>query len=92
MREWHIASVSDDFEYRIESISIELGLIVRRTKLKTLPHNLHWHFSMPNRRGVLELTLLIDDRRAWFSVHENRMSDWIDSIREELQRLLKSVS
>lgn len=57
--------------------------------LRSIPGSRHWHVRKPGVAGTLEATWLPAERRFWFSVHDNRAGDWIEtaivSLSKELQ-------
>jgi hypothetical protein len=55
---------------------------------------IHWHFRKGTESGTLEITLVPEERRIWFSVHSNRKGPWIqasiDNLKPTIEHGLKS--
>ena len=76
-----------------EALANELGLRVTLfCSLATLPGSHHYHFKSGERPGTLELTLRPDKREAWFSIHSNRNSDWMEETVVEFSKRLAEAT
>ena len=53
--------------------------IALKTTLKQYPNCIHWHLKSGKQKGTLEITTWSAKRQVWFSVHENRNNDWIET-------------
>jgi hypothetical protein len=73
----------------IERACVEADLrISMKGTLRTIPGSVHWHFKSGNLPGVLEVTYSPSERRAWFSVHQNRNAPWIPAMILRVRRSL----
>ena len=76
---------------RVESAAREVGLVVTlKTTLAKHPGCVHWHLKRDGERGVLEMTVWPEARRAWLSVQDGRRAEWIEDAAARLRDLLAS--
>jgi hypothetical protein len=76
----------------IEKACRAAGLeLTMKTSQKTLPDNEHWHFKKGKLKGVLEITLLLNDNRLILSCKKNRGGEWVDNSILQLSETLKLV-
>jgi hypothetical protein len=69
----------------LESACSETGLtLALKSRLQSYPGSTHLHYKRACAHGVLEITYWPQKKRAWFSVHENRESYWIDELLPKL--------
>jgi hypothetical protein len=62
----------------IEETVISSGLqITLKATLGKYPGSTHWHIKNGKERGILEITLWPEQRRAWFSIQDGRKAGWI---------------
>ena len=84
MTRWDLQACEGAGE-KLVRLAEEGGLVVKEMSLKSLPPNLHWHFSKPGSKGTLEATLILGTGEIWLSVHDNRRADWVE---EAVRRIL----
>jgi len=61
-----------------------------KRSLVSYPGSTHWHFKKGKERGTLEVTFWKQERRLWFSIHENRTGSWTTAKSGELKSVLES--
>jgi hypothetical protein len=61
---------------KFESRCLAVGLVLKRLDLKKYPGCTHWHLVKSGAKGTLEATFWPEQKRLWFSVHDNRCADW----------------
>jgi hypothetical protein len=91
VQRWNIEEPGPAFDSRFGAVAAVLGLQIRRTSLKSLAPNVHWHLAAPDRTGTLEATWLIDADEAWLCVRDNRRAKWVDPMAAAILKLLRSV-
>lgn len=70
--------VGSEVSSRLEEACGSMGLVFKRLSLKKFPGSVHWHITKPGEKGTLEATWW--EGKFWFSVHENRRSEWVDGV------------
>jgi uncharacterized membrane protein len=65
----------------IEGIITEFNLtITQKTTLSTMKGTVHYHLKRGKLPGILELTYWPQKKRLWIEIHDNRKSEWNQSI------------
>lgn len=67
-----------------------MGLqLTMQGSLKSLPANIHWHYKMPGQKGVLEITLLLNENKLLLNCKKNRMGEWVNEASTKIKVALK---
>jgi hypothetical protein len=74
-------------EKKIELLCEKEGLSQKiKRSLKGYSGSTHWHYKRGKEIGTLEITLLPNERKINFSVHENRKGPWTGKYADRLAK------
>jgi hypothetical protein len=63
--------------------------VTLRDELKKFPGCVHWHVKKGRMPGTLEITVWPEQHRAWFTIHDGRVADWLDNEIKQLSKMLR---
>lgn len=77
------------FSAAVQNWAGEIGLVSKMMgSLARYPGSQHWHFKRGGQPGIIELTIIPDQARGWFSMRRGRARGWK---KQEVENLLRSL-